>query len=960
MITRSQKKKRAIEFEDPGPSKRVETCHNHHDGDTNELAGPPAITTSARSPIKNISLIDPLPRSTLLGNKNSVEFYHPSINIPDDFFNSDYRATIASIDWGYLSDPWESLFYAPIGSHSNKAKTGPAKVEAITPNLRVFLKYLKLVKTTTSRPNHNEINRLLVPPNAHMCSEKATTTYSNCHNKHLIMYGTKGHGRHRKVLGFMGHRLMHFHMDVLGDASCLEIFALYFGRLQARECTSSECVKNRTWFEGLAPKCRWKGLRRLFVQVAACWYGWVDHPGGGRVEMVNLSRIVDQIDFQSDYVFQDLSLERVQLFSIQTATSTSQRGKGDREIHLDEISAICEWFRCSTRWGYAVASLPTDDLAFSTVTPHLEDVVATCRVLKLCPKRLMALIESLPGGTEYLPLLLGELAERPVMAPEGANRHEECILDHCVYDVINYTNVSQLHKCGSLRTLCRMTEVEMFPRAPLDEAALAGQPTAWALDGRTLLRPGQRYMAVSHIWADGTGVGTSPGRANECLFAYFAGIARSIEGCEGIWWDAVCIPAGRRAKAAVLDRMHDNYSLALFTLVHDRFLLGMPWRADGSPCMAIIFSPWFGRGWTALELVKSRKVVVQFGNGVLKDLDTEIMAQYNGPCSIGQRIATWIISKLRRPAKTINDLLVMLKARTTSWAADMPIIAALLADVHIASITNLSQLKINEAILLKLPIIRVENFFHTGVPGAGKFAWCPSSLFDLKMENAAIEDKQDITCDKYYPTLYTSGETFGHWNAVIPTNDRYINESLVVTPATTNSLFMSQISSLIQGARNVNGLRKYIYLLCRERLGGPLSNFVPAIMVEVLKERPYALLDPIVRGEISRRIGHFQLWPRHHRLSKSTPDEPYLSCRFVGCVYVSGKDVTHSSEVDPNIRGYEDLNYHRTPFNGVHEMWILMTCDQSLPGWSSEKGSSGSFGDYVLNKIKKNNALLFW
>lgn len=49
----------------------------------------------------------------------------------------------------------------------------------------------------------------------------------------------------------------------------------------------------------------------------------------------------------------------------------------------------------------------------------------------------------------------------------------------------------------------------------------------------------ERYMAISHVWADGTGKGNTPGRVNECLFDFFARLARSRDlRCHGIWWES--------------------------------------------------------------------------------------------------------------------------------------------------------------------------------------------------------------------------------------------------------------------------------------------------------------------------------------------------------------------------------------------------------------------------------------
>ncbi|KAI5805656.1 hypothetical protein DFH27DRAFT_552468 [Peziza echinospora] len=591
--------------------------------------------------------------------------------------------------------------------------------------------------------------------------------------------------------------------------------------------------------------------------------------------------------------------------------------------------------------------------------PQLSAVVPKIKRIGICIKRLMALAQSLPGRGSYLPMLLAELEARPVLVPRGAERHEECLADHCVYDVVNHTSVSQLHKCSGAGRFgagqfgagrfgagqCRLTSGDMFSRALLDQAARAGRPTAWALDGRTLLEPWQEYMAVSHVWADGTGAGVGhPGRVNGCLWAFFRRIAEQTDGCEGIWWDAVCIPGEPRAKAAVLGRMHEHYANALFTLVHDRFLLATPWAEDGTPCMAVLFSPWFGRGWTALELAKSRAVKVAFlapsahagqsrdagaaGACVLKELDSEVVVQLGRPCSNGHRIASCILAQYRRGGVwRVNEILAMLKPRTTSWAADMPIITALLAELQSADIANLSQLKINQAIFEKFPCLMPENLFHTGQSGVGGFAWCPASILDLGVTHWTVDDSN---VEQF---VLPNGDICGLWEtAVIPYGSHSASLAHpIATPAATDPLYRAHLAQNIASAQSPGST--ILYLLCRSReslfvLEEPFAGQeVPAIMVEVLEDhtittgylgkyeeaRKYVdglQTDRYTRGRINMRLG------------QCLNGVPFV-CRHVGCVYV---------KIDWLSVAIATWNYP-----------IYLTCSQEGEKWSSPNMSFAEF-----------------
>jgi hypothetical protein len=105
----------------------------------------------------------------------------------------------------------------------------------------------------------------------------------------------------------------------------------------------------------------------------------------------------------------------------------------------------------------------------------------------------------------------------------------------------------------------------------------------------------RNYIAISHVWPDGTGVELkTPGYVNSCLFAYSANIATQL-GCEGIWWDTVCIPGQRETRRIAMNNMHKNYEEAEFTVIYDSYLLEVDWADDGSPALALVLSPGFSR-----------------------------------------------------------------------------------------------------------------------------------------------------------------------------------------------------------------------------------------------------------------------------------------------------------------------------------------------------------------------------
>jgi len=166
-------------------------------------------------------------------------------------------------------------------------------------------------------------------------------------------------------------------------------------------------------------------------------------------------------------------------------------------------------------------------------------------------------------------------------------------------------------------------------------------------------------------------------------------------------------------------------------------------------------SPWFSRGWTALELAKSRKVKVVFKGShgpLIKDLDEDILARDKGS-STRHQLATEAIANLRTNSgiTEINHLLTILGPRYTSWPRDTAIIAGLLVGVDIPS-SSLQQ-QIYRRILIKIGKICHEHLFCNSDTMSKGFNWCPTSLLDMSpaLSNAALRIKEN-------------GDVVGAWN----------------------------------------------------------------------------------------------------------------------------------------------------------------------------------------------------
>lgn len=340
--------------------------------------------------------------------------------------------------------------------------------------------------------------------------------------------------------------------------------------------------------------------------------------------------------------------------------------------------------------------------------------------------------------------------------------HSACSFDFCEFSSRNFTAVRQYHEPMRYEEIEQVEVAEshlkgdicfplrgLFNESKLAEAVEAEKLTAWKLDGSAILDYPGSFMAISHVWSDGTGAGTwASQEVNECLYRYFRDIALQFQ-CQGIWWDTICVPNNRVTRMKALNIMDRNYEYAKITLVHDRFLRKLNFESPENALFAIVMSPWFTRGWTALELAKSRVVKVVFKDSI-KDLDKDILHETTIP-SIAD-----LIKKLRcKIIDNVEDLLLVMRPRYTSWLKDRAAIAGLLTGVPIPdSNRDTFQRDTYQKILKKIKKVSHEHLFHRSVTMSGAFNWCATSLFQLP--RAQTEPELEVDSD---------GSVVGFWRA---------------------------------------------------------------------------------------------------------------------------------------------------------------------------------------------------
>ncbi|KAF3926051.1 hypothetical protein ABW20_dc0108865 [Dactylellina cionopaga] len=514
-------------------------------------------------------------------------------------------------------------------------------------------------------------------------------------------------------------------------------------------CTNIRCIENRERLREILPLCDWPPFREWFIQIAACQRSLTPSE---RLELpfFHLSAALNSFYWflTSANFNQDIAISG-DYINLEGRTNS---------IDLFPISEIIYWgLTYQTYLGnYSLGREPwgVDMLPHAVTSPAVVAATEKTVEIGLCLNRLWNIALISDRREHDLPAIVSLAEQYPQLRQPG---HESCTAGLCEYSTIDTTRITQLHKCYNVYnpniTKCPAHEGQSpttnvkgagsidinnlyFDPEFLKGFIEEGGNTVWSVHEPYEVMEGKPYIAISHVWSDGTGVGLKPpGYVNPCLFTYFASLARDLD-CQAVWWDTISIPTDPELRRKAINQMHNYYRYAKCTLLHDRYLTDFEWVDDGSPCIAVILSPWFTRGWTALECILSKSVKVVFkkrgkDEWIIKDLDEDILAKDPSECSRGHWMATKILRRLRKGIDNVSDLLAILKPRHTAWPRDRMIIAALLAGVEIG--TDMRPATITKDIIKKIGKISVASLLHceATIVSSGGWSWCPSYLYDM-------------------------------------------------------------------------------------------------------------------------------------------------------------------------------------------------------------------------------------
>ncbi|GAP84322.1 putative kinesin light chain [Rosellinia necatrix] len=543
---------------------------------------------------------------------------------------------------------------------------------------------------------------------------------------------------------------------------------------QVRDCSNKECNEMRKAMDQTAPECQWTAFRNWALTALSCREQL--ERNGDTLPHMHITNAI-----HGCYSLLENTKDEALLFQ------PIHDGCPSPTQELFDVANIIYWMANILAFkGLGVASLKRWDHHYIPKVaslPSIEKASKKVPGLKLCKHRFWRFVNLASRKQSDLPDLVDALVRRHERLQH--KDHDSCAASRCDASHQNSTKLPQIHKCeAEMDATC---EQRQYPVDDVVEAFERGKGTAWScedLRNPKLAETDDPYIAISHVWSDGTGVGLkAKGTVNSCLFDFFGRIARSLD-CKGIWWDALCIPLEPKARSDALGQMHRNYQNAKYTVVHDLYLLNIPFTDAATACLALVLSPWFTRCWTALELFMSKKVKILFKGSDpnkpdLKDLDDEILAKHPGTSSRAHWLATLLILRIRRATiEYVGDILTILHGRSTSWVRDRTVVAALLADVPRCDMGG-PEYKITQDIMKHLGAVPHSSLLH-GKPtmqDTGPFSWCPATLDDMPIDLCEDLDEREARKERIV-RIDANGAVVGKWHIEVVTEKQIRNRKL--------------------------------------------------------------------------------------------------------------------------------------------------------------------------------------
>ncbi|OJI97561.1 hypothetical protein ASPVEDRAFT_36982 [Aspergillus versicolor CBS 583.65] len=239
-----------------------------------------------------------------------------------------------------------------------------------------------------------------------------------------------------------------------------------------------------------------------------------------------------------------------------------------------------------------------------------------------------------------------------------------------------------------------------------------------------------KYVAISHVWADGLGSTAEKGIPSCQVDALIAKTGQ-IEPNGAFWLDSLCVPNERAMRKKAIGLMAQTYRNAAVVLVLDSTIRSTSVTAARElKLLRTLSSGWMQRLWTLQEAVLAGNVVFAFADGLvpLSELIPTGQELFNG---VASDLASELfrLQKYRTRAMNLSDLSTALRWRMTSKPHDELLAVSGLLNVDAGGLGSLSAPKRMPSFLLQLRELPKDIIFLSGPKSEQpKFQWAPATF----------------------------------------------------------------------------------------------------------------------------------------------------------------------------------------------------------------------------------------
>ncbi|KAF3932356.1 hypothetical protein ABW20_dc0108451 [Dactylellina cionopaga] len=405
------------------------------------------------------------------------------------------------------------------------------------------------------------------------------------------------------------------------DAPLLNRVAQLCRGAQIRHCQNSDCSKEREILDKFAPPCQWQRFREWAIALIACQACSTHNQ---RLTMLHTHLVAAVLGLHVtllEYCESGIS-EKKPLSELLLGTT-------EHRVELLGIYDVIYWIHIIqfhmgfslTLLGKVGANFVPSKVSQSAAKSARE--VAT--KMGICQYRLQKLMDVAERKEADLPAFMETVKKYPSLSHckrgpgtpdfDSDLYHGNCTPDYCPPNKADTTLKEQVHKCHQTeRSECRDVQYHVDD---LEKSIQELGVSTWSIYDRRPAAPDEKFVALSHVWIDGTGIGNGPdptkrenmGIVHDGLDKFWRDIVERL-GCTAYWWDTISLPTSPAIRRREINGMHWKYAAATHVVIHDNYLLNFDWSEDGSPCVALVLGSWFTRGWTSLELHAAKSVKV--------------------------------------------------------------------------------------------------------------------------------------------------------------------------------------------------------------------------------------------------------------------------------------------------------------------------------------------------------------